>query len=1323
MGPPGPQGIAGTGGPIGPTGPGGPAGPQGVAGTPGATGSTGPAGPAGPTGPGGTGGALIGAPTFANVPDAQAAAISASSVGLGILGYTTPGDGGAGSYKKVSSLPSYWNASGANTTIPVMTPDLTTGCFPVQCWATTYRIAGRDGPSVKAIFPGCLVVVVIFDAMYGVTTPPPNTWQDTAGNTYTLATHQSGYNNGGNTTIYYCSNPVYAPIGTIFKFIDADPNNGVRQMNVYCIPGFSGAILDAYVSQYSQVSGMTGISVSTGALSDNSELVFGAAHMGGSAILTQPGHSPYNPGAGWYDISPPIDGRNCIAVSLCTNTAGATFAPQWTGVVNSATAAIVAFKKYPLSLLQPYYWQLVPSKPIHTRAYGIDPLAPDCSVVFRNFARWLASTADASYSSYEGSGRDANKNMLLPPGYCTISIGNPAIVTLTTGPGTPHQLKNGDSISFLTTGQLPAPIVPGKIYKVHYGSVTPTTVQIALTGVLDGQTYLDDTEISMGQEMLIKGTPIDTTGSTQSSTKPDPATGLPPTGLPLHDWVTYKESWVDFVLDPGIYYTSQAVGPMPTGVGLKKFRMFAYGARTQCYWHAIGAYNSDPNSPTGTGLTYTARFQSTGPGQQPASSITLVPSQTSSANNFFVNSWVCLMGCEMMESKVSNWSPYYFEYKKVKSVDTSSGVITFYDYLQYNYKSTWPIFDAVPGYPGTIIGQATVVQFSDTFDQEYEIHGLNINAITEMDFVGILSCRFVECEIYGWWYKAGPTPGTVRSMVFERCKFHYYIPEIDKMIDRLHYIDCTFDEVSYPLIQTAACNQMVIDRCRMYDGNTGTVKNMTMTNTIVSGTFKFSSVYGCVERLTLINCNIQSMWDQKQQSEVITLTEANHQFTDGTIKVLNGAPGIWVYANTGHVGNPAIWAVPGGKIAIVTDARTGGWSGVGVGFQCFLTLGMVTAFTIEELYNDASGNFCIDTDMSFLPSTTITAHGTLTGNVLNVTSITPSDACMLQQMRVSGGGLPNGGFTGHIDDGTTSTNSGTVLTVTAIDPGTILGVGGSFESKTTYVPGVTITAILTGTGGVGTYRVSSSVNVPSGRMFVYTAITQDLGVPNTVNNLGNYTLSVTVSTPVTADFTVSTKFYYLPHSCPRMTVINCTGGNWMNDMAGAPPDIPMYSYFRRAFRGMPLATYYAQAFVLVAGNLMQWTVNVIKPYTGSQSSYTCVIWMFGWKTVGSNIYPTFMKQTIDLKQKGLRTITFTGVSGNVGNDNISAVPFWLTGGHPVIIGPSAGGTDTLANMPNLVMQAQCDQGINFSSMTVVTPSGGINIMNDTNPNQVYWTPI
>jgi hypothetical protein len=443
---------------------------------------------------------------------------------------------------------------------------------------------------------------------------------------------------------------------------------------------------------------------------------------------------------------------------------------------------------------------------------------------------------------------------------------------------------------------------------------------------------------------------------------------------------------------------------------------------------------------------------------------------------------------------------------------------------------------------------------------------------------------------------------------------------------------------SYLRLQSASINKVVIDRCKMMGPMSGTGKDLTIRDSYIAGVFTLAPVYGSTSRMTWVNSHIQGLANNAQSTEVLIIGIAGVTFVNGTIKIASGTNTVYGTWSPTIVSAacPAPWAQPGARVEIVAFATisTGGFVSPVDGL-----CGMLSCFTVLDVYTDGAGAFCIDTNMAALPNTAITVTGTVSGTTLTVTAISPANAYLLEGANISGGTLP----------------AGTTVTV---DNGGMPG-------------------------------------------------------PNT----GTFTLSNSATIGTSTNFTASLKLNYLPHLCPRMTVINCTGGRFVADWAGAPPDIPIFSYFRRAFSGSTLLVNTSERQLFLTGNLLTLTINVLKPYTGAGATYVCQFHVGGFATSGGITYPTYITQSIDLKTIGLRTITAAGISGNVGADAIAAIPFWISGSHYVRIGTpplfNPTGGDTLANMPFFIMTAQTDQGVDFSSMVAVTATSGADQFADT----------
>jgi hypothetical protein len=1175
-------------------------------------------GGSGPTPPPTPGSSATGLLFFSTPAAAEAGTIPDNTNFVSVAGFKAPGDGGAATYQRVNSLPSLYVGDGS--TKPLVPPSFTSGGLPILCFATTrdtyVNHSGIVGPITQPIIAGCLA---FFTVTYWGTSPPASI-NDSVGNVYLKAVdaHRGGdgFSFAG---IYYCVNPVFAPIGTTFTV-----PFGNHQFCIYTVPGFTGAVLDQVGSSL-DINPNTGATVTTPTLTASPSLAIGAVYSGGNAANTSIGPATIVLPVGWTDIAPPITYGDPIACFVTSSTSPVTFNPTWasfnTPGAEGAYSVLATFKTFPRAVLDPSFWSLLPTSPLHTAQYGIDPTAPDNLIPFQNFGNYLATIAAPSGGINQGgAGTPAI-------GTVSISIGNPAVITVTLDTRIDsHNLHSGMMISFSTTGSLPTGIVAGQIYYVQYGSVTPTTFQISATSIFNANSP------NGGQQTVLKGPSVATSGS-QSG---------------VHSYTTYGQSWTDFILDPGIYSASVNQG-LGMGVGLQKWRLFGYGARLETNVDFFASCDNDINAATGgSTFSFTAQFnttiEATNSGNFNNYVILTTPSQ---AINFYVNSWVALMCVEQQSSADGNWNPAIFEFAKVQTVDPITGIITFWDRIQYNYRSTYPKFRSQSfALTGSQTGSATIVQLSDVFDQEVEIHGLNLFGVTEETVGGVFSMKFIDCDIWGWAFDSGPSPVLVRRYEVLNCRFHNCVPEIDKMIDYMRYADCDFDQTSFMRFQSASINKVVVERCKMMGGLSGTPKDLTIRDSFIAGTFTYGPVYGSTQRMTLVNTHIERILNNDQATETLPTAFSGISFVNGTIKIASGTTtiyGLWNGPDTVSI-TPAPWAQPGAKIVIEASAAvtTGGAvKPTTSGGTC----GMITCFTVLDVYTDGSGNFCIDTDIAALPNTAMTITGTIAAGVLTVASTSPVGAFPLRGMFLTGGTLPAGTFI-------TTDNGGM--------PGAVTG-------------GFTLSGSPPNNGTPTAYTVALPMN-------------------------------------------------FLPHPCPRLTMINCTGGRWATDMAGAPPDIPMFSYFKRAYAGTTLSTNTNDRSLYLAGNLLSWTINVLKPYTGAGATYVCQFSIGGYATSGGITYPTFITQSIDLKTTGLRTITATAVTGSAGADSIAAIPFFISGTHAVSIGiPTAftpNPADTMANMPFFIMTAQTDQGIDFATMTVNTqtgarPAGTIDTFADT----------
>jgi hypothetical protein len=1051
---------------------------------------------------------------------------------INTLGFAAPGDGGAATYVRSDKYSAYnpgFMTGGIFTTNDTFVNTNSSGVL---------TLTSPLGPGFVALIVG----IVPEDS------PTISSITDSAGNTYTIAVQSSASGTERGCAVAYCSNAIVVPIGgTVTVRWDSDllGYNSVAVLGI-TIPSASGATLDQ-TNSVSQTDGVhSGFSLSTGGLASANEIALAMYVVSGA----DPYISPYAI-QDWNFIAGDNSTFPGTAAILLPNSTGAiAFAPQWAPANQAYTSVIATFHLPSNTNLS--NWNYVPNGPLHVTQVGLvgdgitdNTLAPapglGVSTSLKMLSNYLPIMAPASDI----------------PTVCTISIANPCVIT-----STAHGLHSDQLIRFSSTGALPTGIIAGQLYYVLYGSVTANTFKIAATSTRNG-TYVGAAGLA--------GVPIVTSGS-QSGTQ---------------SYVVHGTSWVDVVFDPGVYYFAGVSLPEGLGAmcaaGIKKLRISGKGATLNHDIGFIGESLNDLNNVGGYG--YTATFADS-TSSFPQNSITLTT--PADAANFRVNSWVMLSALDMQGFGGSPPNYFYFEYAKIVSANSSTGVITFDDTLENYYLSTFPSFQSNTGWP--VAGPATIWQLSDAFDQEVEIRDLTVNlgTVAELGAGGVRSIKFVDCEFpASGSVGVGPTPTITKTFTAERCHFHNNTWQIDKLIGLAKYLDCTFEGGSEIWVPSASC-ALVIERCQGVRLG-GTARTAIIRDSVLEQLGPGVTL-GFTESLLIENSKISEL-DIGILAASTTVPFSGITFSSGTIKL--------PYLGTNSA-CPAVWAIPGSK-GWVAATPGGGNGATAIG----------SPFTVLDVYVTGGDTFCIDTTIGALPT------------------------CTVQ-------------FTGSI--------SGTTMTVTAIlTTGGVLGVPGQIISGS----GVTAnTKITGGSGGTGTYTVDHSQTVGS--------------------------TTLTATTPLSI----------FPCVCSKVTVINSTGCQQISDISDGPAGLPFYSYFKRTFSGFQPGQYQQ---LWSVGNLKSWTIEVIKPYTGSLGAFTCSFTVTGNNNSSSNLFPMSQLETIDCKVAGTRVITATGVTGATTSDVLSSVPFWLSTSC-VVYFTAPSGTDKISDMPIVVMTGSTDQGISLGSV-------------------------
>jgi hypothetical protein len=328
------------------------------------------------------------------VQEAMGAIIPDTMTTVQVAGFNHAGDGGAGYYKRVSQQTLPYVGMGyyeyGTIPIPIISPSFASG-VPNLVFATMSGNAHTvgNGPTTAPIAANSLAFIVVMDGLNNYPNGMPASYRDSANNTYLPAFEAHG-TMALSCAIYYCANPNYAPVGTIFGTTPPGTPLATKSefITVYSVAGFAGAVLDKtasnVVDNYNITNGSAPVST-TGGLSDSPEFCVGAfcvAHP-----YTLPGFYPTTVPSGWVNIAPPVAGYNVISCGVASSTANTTYSVTWGPAQYPgnppSTTILVTFKKFNRPSLNPSYWELMPEWPVHTAHYGITPgAAQDNMLIF-----------------------------------------------------------------------------------------------------------------------------------------------------------------------------------------------------------------------------------------------------------------------------------------------------------------------------------------------------------------------------------------------------------------------------------------------------------------------------------------------------------------------------------------------------------------------------------------------------------------------------------------------------------------------------------------------------------------------------------------------------------------------------------------------------------------------------------------------------------------------------------------------------------------------------------------------------------------------------
>lgn len=523
---------------------------------------------------------------------------------------------------------------------------------------------------------------------------------------------------------------------------------------------------------------------------------------------------------------------------------------------------------------------------------------------------------DAAFNAFQPYQKTIGKTF---PGPVTVTIASPAVFTKVN-----HGLRVNEAVIFSTTGTLPTGITAGTSYFVLSAGLTLDVFQVSTHNpypAFDGE-----------------GSAINTSGS-QSG---------------IHSMQIQGADWQNIRLPPGNYILT---AHHDAGGNQRRSRWLCHGAAVG---PAFGAPSADLSfSGRGAGWNYAgaqgvqASIQTANAGDTKLFLANIVD-----ASKFQIGGMLLLMCLDLqdpygaVESTPAN--NHYFEYCRITAINSGTGQITVLTPLRYSYRSTYPLMVSQVG--SLTGGPATAIPICSDWDMEVEVHGLRSGNHGSAMIANARICRYFDCVFDA----NGVIPSQNQTFIAERCKWgdtDYSLGsvEVDKLVDYACFIDCQGNDLE---VQSSSVNTLVVERGN-WGSITGSPHILNLNNMITPLVWVGPRFFGATDKVVIEGSTIGQIVPSQRLDDALAVGAfdncvQNFTFSNGTLTI----PIAATAANA--------WAVPG--------------RGMYVNDMAGVNQNMGSPFNILDVYTtgvDPNKLFCIDTDLSSLPTITASFAATI----------------------------------------------------------------------------------------------------------------------------------------------------------------------------------------------------------------------------------------------------------------------------------------------------------------------------------------------------------
>lgn len=541
----------------------------------------------------------------------------------------------------------------------------------------------------------------------------------------------------------------------------------------------------------------------------------------------------------------------------------------------------------------------------------------------------------------------------------TLTVGSPTVVSInTTAIGGPadntHFFKPNQSFYFIVSagGSLPTGVSANTPYYITAANLTATSFTFSAVNNFNTTTS--------------EGAAVNSSGSVSGTVS------IVLTGRDLNIFIP-----------PGPYFTGNYgdsnLNVAVTPNGISRIRYWAYGAifdtKVSFGPNAFAAFtNVAWARGTYSLIKTTGNYNNT---------ILLdgvvTPINTADAANFYVGQWITIFGVDIQDplGTVTSGPPnnQFQEFKRIKSINLSTGAITVDGPLKWVYLSTFP--NLANGNPaGTIGGGAAMISpMNPIWDTEVEVRGARWVAEPAES-----SCRrmgWIDCVFRGFGFSSSQGAPSMTSIAYYKsCRFGptvggppFQYMEVDKMLEHLELDDCWIPS-RYYILFTSVSLQVCILKKVIGSQIWGTPRNIEISASIFDA-IQVGAWVGQTDSAQIISTRstffaVNNRPDDTNSTSLGPNNDmnllANWTFSNGTFtRNITGLPG-----NQGMT-----WQVPGTKVFFVDASQaspgTPTWN-----------VNMGGSFMITDVELDGSGNFSFGTTLAAVPTRQTSAAVTIT---------------------------------------------------------------------------------------------------------------------------------------------------------------------------------------------------------------------------------------------------------------------------------------------------------------------------------------------------------